>query len=163
MSLNNLRIPGLLVSELYKNQLIDPEKPVKKTKSAKNAVPDADAVQEVLVLLHEPEAGVVSSVSADFITKILAACKWSAKNTTIINLNGNGATWNDLKERGIPRICLLFGPDATAIDLPVIFPEFRVHQFDQTKFLCCPSPEKMGKDQLLKSKLWLCMKELFNV
>lgn len=157
MSLDKLKIPGLLVSELFKNQLVDIKK------DGDITAPSTDEIKDVLIILSEPKAGPIGARSSEITGKILVACKWRMEDTSFINVNGAPVTWATIKEGGTPRICILFGTDATAIDLPVIFPEFRIQQFDGTKFLQCPSPEQVESDRLLKSKLWLCMKELFNV
>lgn len=157
MSLDKLKIPGLLVHELFKNQLVDIRK------DGENDPAFIDEIKDVLIILSEPKPGPVSAVSSAIIGKILAACKWRMEDTGFINVNGVPVTWTGIKNAGTPRICILFGPDSTVIDLPVIFPEFRIQQFDGTQFLQCPSPGTIENDRLLKSKLWLCMKELFNV
>lgn len=157
MSLDKLKIPGLLVCELFKNQLVDIRK------DGETDTPSLDEIKEVLIILSEAKPGPVSAVSSAITGKILAACKWRMEDTSFINVNGAAVNWTSIKAAGTPRICILFGPDSTVIDLPVIFPEFRIQQFDGTKFLQCPSPETIENDRLLKSKLWLCMKELFNV
>lgn len=157
MSLDKLKIPGLLVCELFKNQLVDIRK------GGENTLSFTDELKDVLIIVSEPKPGPTGARSLGIIEKILTACKWRMEDTSFININGASVTWAGIKEGGNPRICIFFGPDSTTIDLPVIFPEFRIQQFDATKFLQCPSPERVEGDRLLKSKLWLCMKELFNV
>jgi hypothetical protein len=163
MSLNNLKISGILVKELYQNQLVTTGGKDASTSTGTMDTLPVEKAPEVAVILFEEQPGAVSERSYNMLSKILAACRWQMANTNLINLNGNPQTWNEIRKGGVPRICLLFGNEAMAIDLPVIFPEFRIQQFDHTRFLFTPALAQIEKDTLLKSKLWLCMKELFNV
>lgn len=161
MSLNKLKIPGIMLAGMYKNELVVLREHIATGGDVAGTAPEE--IKEVLIVLEEPVSGPVSEQSTAIVSKILAACKWPLHNTTLLNITGAPVTWNQLKLEGIPRICILFGPGAQALDLPVVFPEFRIHPLGDTKFLQCPSPQQVEQDKLLKSKLWLCMKELFNV
>ena len=163
MSLNKLNIPGIILAEMYQNELVLLRE--KRTTVTGEAVSEAVAedIKEVLIVLEEALPGPAGEQSIGIISKILAACKWRMADTSIINITGAPVTWNQLKQQGIPRICILFGAAPQNIDLPVVFPEFRVHTLGETQFLYCPPPEQIEQDKLLKSKLWLCMKELFKV
>jgi hypothetical protein len=153
MSLDKLKIPGLILKELYPNQLVQPVGAQEETDPDTATVPN----HEVVVIVN-----MISAAERQILDKILQACKWPPARTTLINLGRQPLSWQQIKQNGLPRICLLLGPDAAAIDLPVIFPPFRIQPFDTVKFVAAPGLAVIEEDRLLKSKLWLCLKELFN-
>jgi hypothetical protein len=72
-----------------------------------------------------------------------------------------------LKKQLSPSILLLFGPEPTDIRLPIHFPHFKIQAYDQCTYLCAPRLSQLvqtgEENKLLKSKLWVCLKELFGV
>ena len=48
------------------------------------------------------------------------------------------------------------------LDLPVNFPHFQVQSFNNSTFLFTPSLHEI-QNTILKSKLWVCLRRIFNV
>lgn len=66
-----------------------------------------------------------------------------------------------------PSVILLFGLEPTTIRLPINFPVFKLQPYDQCTYLSAPALDLLvqtsEESKLLKSKLWLCLKSLFEV
>jgi hypothetical protein len=62
---------------------------------------------------------------------------------------------------------LLFGLDPTAIRLPINFPHFKQLTYDDCVYLSSPALDQLvpntEESKLLKSKLWVCLKTIFDV
>ena len=61
------------------------------------------------------------------------------------------------------KIVFLFDIEPIAFGLPVNFPHYQAQAFASTSFLFSPSLKKLQNDKLQKSKLWVCLRRLFNV
>jgi len=58
---------------------------------------------------------------------------------------------------------MLFGTEPSTINLPVSFPHFQLQSFNNYTFLFTPPLHEIRNDQILKSKLWVCLRKIFNV
>jgi hypothetical protein len=61
------------------------------------------------------------------------------------------------------KIIFLFGIDPVSFGLPVNFPQFQLQPFASATFLFSPPLDELRKDELLKSKLWVCLRRLFAI
>ena len=61
------------------------------------------------------------------------------------------------------KIVLLFAVEPVSFGLPMIFPHFQIQPFAGNSFLFSPSLKELENDKILKSKLWVCLKRLFNL
>ena len=72
-----------------------------------------------------------------------------------------------LRQQLSPTTILLFGLEPTAIRLPINFPFFKIQPYDQCTYLSVPALDQLTSEteesKLLKSKLWVCLKTLFDV
>jgi hypothetical protein len=102
-----------------------------------------------------------------FIGKILGACKLNIADVAIVNHATIPVLISELKKQLEPVILLLFGLDPTGIRLPVQFPQFKTQVYDGCNYLYVPSLPELDKDteegKLLKSKMWVCLRKLFEV
>jgi len=55
--------------------------------------------------------------------------------------------------------------DVTPVDmgLPVFFPSFQLQNYSGITYLSGPELQQLEADKLLKSKLWLCLKQFYNL
>ena len=61
------------------------------------------------------------------------------------------------------KIVLLFAVEPASFGLPMSFPHFQIQPFAGNSFLFSPSLKELENDKMLKSKLWVCLKRLFNL
>jgi len=101
------------------------------------------------------------------LSNMLTACKLNIGDVAIINLYQHPTDFIQLKEKINPSFCLLFGVKTSALDLPFAIPDYQIQQHNHCRFITAPSFAAMeGNSQaakLEKSKLWVCLKQLFNI
>ncbi len=101
------------------------------------------------------------------LTKILEACRMTLADVAIINHTMTPKTIAEIRQNLQAKTVLLFGPEPAAIKLPINFPVFKPIDYDACKFLAAPALEHFvpatEESKLLKSKLWVCLKTIFEV
>lgn len=148
-------------------------KPVKEKKE-KNAVADlsgewylGDNRKKITIVVNEDEAKYLKDDSFQFLSAILGACKLNMGDVAIVNYENSPLTYTQLKEKLSPSYLLLFDITAKQVQLSFTVPFYQVQKYDGCQFLLAPSLEKMlgtGQDaKLEKSKLWLCLKKMFEI
>jgi hypothetical protein len=157
-----IKLPPVALVELYQKVLVDPGKPVQPQNDHLSGPAFLGGnQQQVLVLVNQPQAVHINDVELQILLRILGACKLALNDVAIVNM-AKAPSWSDIKNLS-PVNCLLLGVTAEELGLPVVFPEFHQHQYDHIAFLQAPSLIIIDADPLLKSKLWLCLKAMFNL
>lgn len=185
MSLNNLDLTAALLSNLYPNALVVSDSGIEK-QSQPSPQPAAPVVASTPVAVTEPPATgwkflgnnlkniviVVRSGEAvhlpdeelGFLTNMLTACKLGLADVAIVNFEKHpGKTYKDFLDEFRARAVLLFGVTPAEFNLPVNFPLFQVQTLGNSTFLYTEPLGRMKDDPLLKSKLWVCLRNVFNI
>jgi len=181
MDLNHIELPASVVAGLYRDSLIDTNEMPAKPRPA--AIPvqagtTADPVEEkiapwkflgnngkqILIIVENEETSGLPDKDLGFLTEILGACKLNLADVAIVNLaNHPGASYKELTAFFKSRIVLLFAVEPAAFGLPMNFPHYQIQAFANNSFLFSPSLKELGNDRVEKSKLWVCLKRLFNL
>ena len=170
MSMDDIRLKPLTIASLYKNSLVELEQ--NSTPGLKKPAEPfykflGDNRKHILLVTNEKEFAYLSDPQMTFLTRMLDACKLNIGDTAIVNHAQKQALQNELKEQFQPQVMILFGVKPVSIELPVQFPEFRIQSFDGCRYLSAPALASLLQEneegKLLKSKLWICLKDLFNV
>jgi hypothetical protein len=159
---------------LYHSSLIDPDETtvsqavVDSTESKPAALPGwkwlGENRKNILVIVSYPDAVHLPDHDLDFLTGILSACKLSMADVAVVNLNNHpDASYKELVAFFKTRIVLLFAVEPALFGLPMSFPHFQIQPFAGNSFLFSPSLKELENDKILKSKLWVCLKRLFNL
>jgi hypothetical protein len=166
MGLNNLELPDFMVGELYKDALLP-------LPAAPQAVkyPGIKYLgnnrRNITALVQSPNSPFLPDNQLAFLTKILEACRMTVADVAIVNNAAAPLTIAELKQQLQPKIILLFGVEPTAIRLPINFPAFRPQDYDGCTYLSTPGLDQLVPNtedsKLLKSKLWICLKTIFDV
>jgi hypothetical protein len=179
MDLNHLELPPFLIAGLYRSSLVETGEMAAQSQGIIEKVPvpvlpSAETVfgwkylgenrKNILLILSYKEAVHLPDDELSFLTGILTACKLSLADTAIVNLgNHPEATYNELTSFFKSKIVLLFAVEPATFGLPMSFPHFQIQPFANNSFLFSPSLKELEKDKLLKSRLWVCLKRLFNL
>jgi hypothetical protein len=177
MGLNNIQLPSFTIVQLYEHILIDAndkkEEPVVKTDPVILPVTDStndewkylgENKKNILIAVDYKDAVHLPDDELSFLTQMLAACKLGLGDVAILNRNNYQAgNYNEMKTYFKSRIILLFGIEPVSFGLAVNFPHFQIQSLDKATFLYAPSLEEIKKDELLKSKLWVCLRRIFVV
>ncbi len=113
------------------------------------------------------EAGFMAETQFAFLGKILAACKCSMEDISLVNTAGQPVRMDLLKMQLQPKIIFLWGIPPDVVGLDPGLPHFSVTSVDGISVIPVPSPELMsGESQegtALKQRLWICLKKIFSL
>ncbi len=175
MDLNNIELPGFLIADLYPNSLVDGalvnEKELFSTVSPKQSVTEditwkslGNNQRNILIIVNSSEAVYLPDNELAFLTGVLGACKFSLADVAIVNLaHYPGASYKELTAFFKSKIVLLFDVEPASFGLPMSFPHYQIQPFSNNSFLYSPSLKDLENDKVEKSKLWVCLKRLFNL
>ena len=123
--------------------------------------------RKVTIIVDSPGAAFLPDDQLNFLTKILEACRMNIGDVAIVNHHTSPVAITALRQQLQPSSILLFGIEPTAIRLPINFPVFKLQPYDQCTYLSAPPLQQLvgntAESKLLKSKLWVCLKTLFDV
>ena len=123
--------------------------------------------RNVAVIVDSPGTPFLPDNQLSFLTKILEACRMNIGDIAIVNAATAPVAIAGLRQQLAPTAVLLFGLEPVAIKLPINFPVFRLQPYDACTYLSAPALSQLVQNseesKLLKSKLWVCLKTLFNV
>ena len=123
--------------------------------------------RKITILVQSPNTAFLPDDQLTFLTKILEACQMNIGDVAIVNHAHTPVVITELRQQLQSSIILLFGVDPIAIRLPIRFPVFKTQAYDSCTYLSAPALEELvpatHEGKLLKSKLWVCLKTLFNV
>jgi hypothetical protein len=168
MSLNKIELPGIVIADLYKNTLIA------ETEVQQQTVTDnttykflGNNQKKITMIVNEENVAFLPEPHLNFISKILEACKMNIADVAIVNQQTKAAIVGDIKKQLAPAFIILFGITPVEIKLPIDFPQFKPQAYDGCTYLYAPALDTLNQDseegKLLKSKLWVCLRKLFEV
>jgi len=181
MDLNNIELPATVVVELYRDFLvgttgIEGNTPPTETVEPKQAPKPVDPVvshnwkslgnnqKNILIVVNNNDVVHLPDSDLSFLTGILNACGLSMADVAIININNYRKTgYKELMTHFKSRNAFLFGIGPATFGLPMDFPHFQVQSFQNCSYLYSPALKELENDKLLKSKLWVCLKRIFNI
>jgi hypothetical protein len=165
MSLKNLQINPFNISVLYANSLVAQQNILVKSEIKKVSTLQYLGKNKkfVSIIVHDVENLHISDSILPFLTTLLGACKLNLDDVSIINTAKQSISIQQLQTTLQCKHLILFGVATTDIDLPMVFPEYHIHQFNGTNCLSSHSLQKIQPDSSLKSQLWLCLKQMFSI
>ncbi|MEI2738261.1 MAG: hypothetical protein V9F01_05705 [Chitinophagaceae bacterium] len=176
MDLNHIELPVSVVADLYHSSLVEDGTAITKTTSKEAPAPAAETItpapwkslgsnqKNILIVLKSNGVVHLADHELTFLTGILGACKLSIADVAIVNLNNHPeATYKELTSFFKSKIAFLFDIEPSAFGLPMSFPHYQLQAFAGNSFLFSPSLAKLENDKVEKSKLWVCLKRLFNL
>ena len=166
MGLENIQLSTITLVDLYKDVLIELDKHESLSAGEKKiSIPflGGNRRKIALVVDYREEAFLPAGL-LQFLGGILGACNLTLDDVAIVNKASLSTSaydnWNaHLKS----NVIMLFGMNPESIGVPLHFPFFQIQSFNNIRFLSSPSLEELENDKLLKSKLWLCLKNLFSI
>ncbi len=173
MGLNDIEFPPSLMSELYSSAIIPEERinshliqPVEKKTEVSTPAPRrhlGENRKKVLVLTQDEAHPFASDEDLRFLTEILSACKLSLADIALVNFANRKETLSILRKEFDPLKVISFGVGPDDLGMPIRFPEFQVQSYSGLQFIASPTLKELSADKLLKSKLWVSLRKLFNI
>ncbi len=174
MDLNDIELPASLLTSFYRTHLVEDTdaKPAIKARSAQDNSSQKNISylgknQKAICLLVKYSKDVyLPDDQLHFLTTILQACRLNLGDVAIVNHFREPLSFKELCTQLNCRHLLVFGIDASTIGLPGI-PLFTAEDVSGCSIVLAPPAEQLNSNtpesKLLKSKLWMCLKQLFNV
>jgi len=165
MSLDKIRLSETVTSALYKDVLVN-------AKTIPNNVSYhykflGNNQKKIIFVVQSRDAVFIPDKHLSFITKMLEACKMNIGDIAIVNHASGAVIIQQLKQELQPRILVLFGLESIDIKLPFNFPQFKTQAYDGCTYLCVPSLNELdtetNESKVLKSKLWVCLRQIFEI
>jgi hypothetical protein len=167
MDINTIKLTGRLLGELYPHSIVElnAENPAEAGKQK----PEkwkwlGENRKNILTVVNYPETTHIPDEQLGFLINLLSASKLSLADVAILNFHSCSADdFNDIITDFRAKIVFLFGVEPAAFGMPVLFPAFQIQPFKNCTFLFSPALQELEKDKVLKSKLWVCLKKIFNL
>jgi hypothetical protein len=183
MSEERIELPDFLIADLYKASLVDlqtsnseieysdpEEKPLEVREPTANTEKISflgENKKGVIIIVYQPDAVFLKEEELAFLTNILKACQLNLADIAIINLSKQEIDYNTLQEQLISKTILLFDVEPSAIKLPFMIPAFQAQKFSGSTIMVAPSLSLINKagseGKLLKTKLWMSLKNVFDL
>jgi hypothetical protein len=164
MDLNHIDLTPSLVSALFPGSLIETQEHSAPSHKKNTWNYTGNNQKNILLLLNYPGETELSKKQHAFLEKMMNACSISYDDLALMNLNQNpGANYKNLHEYFKSKIVLLFNIEPSSFGLPISFPQFQVQSFATSTFLFIPAIEELEKDNILESKLWVCLRRIFGI
>ena len=167
MSLNTIEFSRRNIADLYKNNLVEfsgdnppallPVDPVQWKYLGENK-------KNVLIVINDADAVHIADKQLSFLINLLNACKLSLGDIAVLNFYPYSAKdFNNIISYFKAKSVFLFGVEPAEFGMPVLFPHFQVQSYKESTYLFSPSLRETEPDKILKSKLWVCLKKIFNL
>ncbi len=156
MGINHIRLTSELIATLYPEALV-----------AENDAFLGTNLRSISFLVYCPDHDFLPEVQLVFINKMLSACKLEMNDIVILNIARLNLSFEELKVQFQPRIIFLWGIRPAFFSLDSALPDFNITVQDGISIIPVLSPELMCIEgpagHELKSRLWICLKKLFNL
>ncbi len=176
MSLNNIILSAGLLADLYPAALVETGE--SQPQAALPVNPDSDRESKspqtglkylgenrknILVVVDSRDVVYLPDDDLRLLMNMLAACHLGLGDVAVLNSFSHAASYKTITDELKSRVVLLFGVEPVSFGLPMSFPQFQVQPFTGISFLYAPSLQALQEDKVLKSKLWVTLKRLFNI
>jgi hypothetical protein len=165
MSLDHIQLPPAVLQELYKTSLVGYDDQPKNAPVQENTLNTlGNNKKKIAIIVDNNEAVFLPDEEFNFLTGILTACKLTMEDVAIINIQRNNSlTYTKLLNELKAEKIFLFGTTPSQLELPVTFPHYQVQSYNNQVYLSSPSLSILQNDKVEKTKLWLCLKQIFSI
>jgi hypothetical protein len=172
MSFENIVIPGMLLADIYKDNLVELVEVQRKIDVISQPAAIATATflgnngRNILVLVHYPEVVYLPDDHLEFLNKILKACDLKMDDIAIINTAREPAHLENVAALN-PKSVLIFGECISdmahhsdgELFMPFLKAESSVIITPALESYCMNTPES----KQLKSRLWISLQKFFGL
>jgi hypothetical protein len=178
MSLNSIVFSSKSLADLYKTHLVDLPAYRDKTPETVTEMRGkwkflGENKRQILIVVKESEAVHIADQSLQFLIALLKACRLGLSDVAVFNFyplavqepsaEERSAYFKDLLSFFKPEKVFLFGVTPEEFGMPLRFPALQIQPFNEVIYLSAPSLPETEPDNVLKSKLWVCLKKIFNL
>ena len=166
MSLDNIQLPAIVLQDLFANALVD-----LKTGNTEPASLTAGKLsflgenkKKISIIVDHAEVLYLPDDELNFLLGILSACKLSMADVALLNCSKNPSiTYKNISEQLSAEKILLFGIEASRLELPLQFPHYQIQNYNNQVYLSSPALKILADNKEEKIKLWGCLKQVFAI
>ena len=176
--LQNIKLPGFLVTDWYKNHLILSEQ--EKKEVVQSVIAPKAAVKEegkpwyqgenkgnITIVVSQQKDGIISSDWLTFLGNVLTACKLSIQDVVVVNIAIKSISYQQIREQFKSKTLLVFDVAPSLIGIPAVVPEYEIRVDNNCAIMFSESIDIMlpntTEAKQTKMKLWTSLKKIFNV
>ncbi len=166
MSLDNINLPPLVLQQLFTHTLIEAKNnPTVDSKSTeKPFLTLGNNQKKVLILVESEETLYLPDNQLNFLLGILAACNLTMEDVAILNIKKNpSVNYQRISDELKSEKVFLFGLQPDQIELPVNFPTYQIQKFNNQVYLAAPALSNFHDNKAEKTRLWICLQQIFNI
>jgi hypothetical protein len=173
MAFEDVILPDFVIADLYRNTLIESlNETAVNTKSSKENHTEkirflGDNKKNITVVVNDEKAVFIEEDKLQLLTNLLSACKLNNADVAIVNVSNTSYKYKQIKAELQPANLLLFGVNAKTFELPLVFEEYKLKNYDNCQILIAADLNNLigvtNEVKIEKSKLWLCLKQMFAV
>jgi len=173
MAFEDVILPDFVIADLYRNTLIESlNETVVNTKSNKEIQTEkirflGDNKKNITIVVNDEKAVFIEEDKLQLLTNLLAACKLNNADVAIVNVSNTDYKYKQIKAELQPANLLLFGVNAKTFELPLVFEEYKLKNYDNCQILIAADLNNLigatNEVKMEKSKLWFCLKQMFAV
>lgn len=166
MSLDDIKLPGFVIQDLFQKTLVDLSDNEKKQITTSNEELNffGGNKQHIILLVNNPDIAFVTDQQLTFLSGILNACKLTLEDIGLLNIASYPAiSYKTISDAFTPRIIMLFGIAPDTIQLPFLMPDFQRQSYNNQVYLATPSLQVLENDKDMKRKLWMVLQQIFSL
>jgi len=157
---DNLMLSPAILDHLYGGSLYSiEEQPGKPAQKERRVI----TKKLMTVITGVPVTPETDPLSHQFLSGIIQACRIPVTEVSMLCAQTDEINFKYLQDNYPSPIVLMFDITPGDIGLPVYFPHFQLQLFSGITYLSAPDLSTLQNDKLLKSKLWLCLKQHFAI
>lgn len=173
MSLFNINLPESVLADLFKHSLIDyAVEPEVQQQAPQEVAPlpisyVGENKHQITIGVYFSAHKTIPAEHIQFLTSILKACQRSIDHVAVVNFAERELELTDIITQLQPKILMLFGAYQRFGSWMTDTEDFAPFQLHNIQVVRVPELEKMlgntPESRVIKSKLWLMLKQLFNL
>ena len=167
MSLDNIKLPPIVIQQLFTRSLVDykKEKVAEEKAAVKRFAVLGNNRRHIIILVDNDEMLYLPDEELNFLFRILSACHLFMEDVAILNVKKNAAfSYKILNEEFQPEKIFLFGVSPAQIELPLDFPHYQIQRYNNQTYLYTPPLSHFfHNNNAEKTKLWNCLRQIFGI
>ncbi|MEO7767773.1 MAG: hypothetical protein ABIS01_10115 [Ferruginibacter sp.] len=168
MGLENIQLPPIVLQQLFKHTLADikTEQKNNEEQSSKKATFSilGNNQKHILIITESDETVYLPERELNFLLEILTACRLSMDDVAILNIKKNKSlTYKTVSKELKSEKLFLFGVSPVQIELPLDFPNYQIQLYNNQVYLTVPPLSRFHDNIPEKTKLWNCLKQVFDL
>lgn len=177
MNFNQNQLPNFVLTNLYTNALVIINEQVDEKQTATVSIDEpleqnsisflGENKKQIVILVNEENAVFITDEQYNFLSNLLTACKLNMADVALINLYKSNIHYRKIQQQFAAKNVVLFNVTTSQIQLPFTIPHYQLQDYGGCKFIVANSLNDFMKTtqeaKLLKSKLWVCLRNMFNI